>query len=72
VEIEVEQRRFRHPIAADIPAIGISLGAQILASALGGQTSRPWPSQIGLAEGAVADRKNGPLSAPSKGANPEV
>ena len=45
--IEIEQRLFRDAIAAGIPAIGICLGAQILASALGAEVSRRWPAQIG-------------------------
>jgi len=45
--IESEQRLFREAVDRDVPAIGICLGAQILASSLGARVSRDWPAQIG-------------------------
>jgi GMP synthase-like glutamine amidotransferase len=45
--IEIEQRLFREAVQSGIPAIGICLGAQILASALGGRLTRELPTQIG-------------------------
>jgi GMP synthase (glutamine-hydrolysing) len=45
--IEIEQRLFREAIEANTPALGICLGAQILASALGSRVSRDWGTQIG-------------------------
>jgi GMP synthase (glutamine-hydrolysing) len=45
--IGIEQRLFRTAIATDTPAVGICLGAQILASALGAEVSGRWQPQIG-------------------------
>ena len=45
--IQIEQALFREAIDRELPAIGICLGAQILASSLGARVSRDWPAQIG-------------------------
>lgn len=45
--IATEQELFREAVSSDVPALGICLGGQILASALGAKVSRLGPTQIG-------------------------
>jgi GMP synthase (glutamine-hydrolysing) len=45
--IDIERRLFDEAVASEIPAVGICLGAQILASALGARVSRERGPQIG-------------------------
>jgi GMP synthase (glutamine-hydrolysing) len=68
--IGIEQQLFRNAITDGTPAIGICLGAQILASALGAEVSRRWPTQIGWDRVGVErddDPLLGPLAPPSAG-----
>jgi GMP synthase (glutamine-hydrolysing) len=63
--IAAEQRLFRQAVARDVPALGICLGAQILASALGAEVSSARSAQIGWDRvwvGASDDPIVGPLS----------
>jgi GMP synthase (glutamine-hydrolysing) len=63
----------RHGVAAGLPVLGICLGHQLLASALGGEVTRnPLGQQLGLLEvgwtdAAASDPLLGPLSTPRRG-----